>query len=140
MNGKGIFHQAEEYFNKCLQISPNFPEALNYLGYMWAERGMKLEKAHELIEKAVKLEPKNAAYLDSLGWVLYKLNQPKEALENIQKAIDLSTEVDATLYDHLGDIYVALKLKEQARDAWTKSLKVEANEQIRKKLDQLNHQ
>ncbi|MDB6125616.1 MAG: Tetratricopeptide 2 repeat protein [Pedosphaera sp.] len=137
---EGNLEQAEEYFNKCLQISPNFPEALNYFGYMLADKGIKLEKAHELIEKAVKLEPKNAAYLDSLGWVLYKLNQPKEALENIQKAIELSEEVDATLYDHLGDIYVALKLNDKAREAWSKSLKVEPNEQVRKKLDQIKGQ
>jgi tetratricopeptide (TPR) repeat protein len=134
---EGDLDQAEKYFDKCLQISPNFSEALNYLGYMWAEHGMKLEKARELIEKAVKLEPKNAAYLDSLGWVLYKLNQPKEALENIQKAIDLTEEVDATLYDHLGDVYAALKLNVKAREAWSKSLTVEPNDQVRKKLDQI---
>jgi len=51
---------------------------MNYLGYMWAERGVNLPKARELIEKAVKLEPKNAAYLDSLAWVIYKLDQPRK--------------------------------------------------------------
>jgi tetratricopeptide (TPR) repeat protein len=89
-----------------------------------------------LIEKAVKLEPKSAAYVDSLGWVLYKLDRPQEALPQIQKAIALSEEADATLYDHLGDIYAALKQPDKAREAWRKSLAVEPNDQIRKKIDQ----
>ena len=78
---------------------------MNYMGYMWAEHGMKLDQAKALIEKAIKAEPKNAAYLDSLGWVLFKLNQPKEALGHILKAVELSEEPDPTLLDHLGDIY-----------------------------------
>ncbi|MBI3851300.1 MAG: tetratricopeptide repeat protein [Verrucomicrobia bacterium] len=130
----GDYQQAETYFQKCLEMSPNFAEALNYLGYMWADRGVKLEKAHELIEKAVKLEPKNAAFLDSLGWVLFKLNQPQPALEQILKAVEFAEEPDATLYDHLGDIYTALKQPEKAREAWHKSLAIEPNDQIQKKL------
>ncbi|HZQ48500.1 MAG TPA: tetratricopeptide repeat protein, partial [Verrucomicrobiae bacterium] len=133
---KGDLDQAEQCFEKSLALEPDFPEALNYLGYMLAERGIKLSHAHELIEKAVKLQPKSAAYVDSLGWVLYKLDRPQEALAQIQKAIALSEEVDPTLYDHLGDIYAALKEPGKARDAWRKSLAVEPNDQIRKKLDQ----
>ncbi len=133
---KGDFEQAEKCFEKSLALQPDFAEALNYLGFMLADRGVKLDRAHELIEKAVKLEPKNAAYVDSLGWVLYKLDRPQEALTQIQKAITLSDEVDATIYDHLGDIYVALHETDKAREAWSKSLKAEPNDQIRKKLDQ----
>jgi len=132
---KGDYAQSEKYFEKCLELAPDFAEALNYLGYMWAERGMKLDKARELIEKAVKLEPKNAAYLDSLGWVLFKQNQPEVALQNILKATELSEEPDATVYDHLGDIYAALKQPEKAREAWRKSLSLEANEEVRKKVE-----
>jgi tetratricopeptide (TPR) repeat protein len=102
---------------------------------MWAEHGIKLDKARELIEKAVKAEPKNAAYLDSLGWVLFKLNQPKQALEYILKAIELSKEPDATVYDHLGDTYAALNQTEKAREAWRKSLDLEPSDQVRKKLE-----
>lgn len=131
---KGDYAQAEQYFEKSLQLAPNFAEAQNYLGYMWAERGMKLEKARELIEKAVKAEPKNAAFLDSMGWVLFKLNQPGEALPYILKAAELSEQPDATLYDHLGDTYAALKQPEKAREAWRKSLAIEPNDEVRKKL------
>src|SRR4029077_15474753 len=77
----GDFAQSEKYFEKCLDLAPNFSQAQNYLGYMWAERGEKLDRARDLIEKALKAEPKNAAYLDSMGWVLFKLQRPKEALD-----------------------------------------------------------
>jgi tetratricopeptide (TPR) repeat protein len=131
----GDYTQASQYFEKCLQLAPDSAEAQNYLGYMWAEHDTKLDKARELIEKAVKAEPKNAAYLDSLGWVLFKLHQTKEALGYTLQAVQLSEEPDATLYDHLGDIYAALNEPEKAREAWTKSLAVEPNEQIRRKLE-----
>ncbi len=131
----GNLDEAQRYFEKSLQLSPDFAEAMNYLGYMLADRGVKLERARELIEKAVKLEPKNAAYVDSLGWVLYRLNRLDEALAQEQKAIELSPEPDPTLYDHLGDIYAALKQGDKAREAWQKSLSLETNDEVRKKLD-----
>jgi Tfp pilus assembly protein PilF len=96
---------------------------------------MKLEQARDLIGKAVKLEPKNAAYLDSMGWVLYKLSKPKEALDYLLKAVELSDEPDATVYDHLGDIYAALNQRDKAREAWQKSVSLEANEEVKKKLE-----
>ena len=132
---KGDLAQSEEYFKKSLTLAPDFAETLNYLGYMWAEHGTNLVQARELIEKAVKAEPKNAAFLDSLAWVLFKLDQPKEALPYALKAAELTEQPDATLYDHLGDIYAALKQSEQAREAWRKSVSLEPNEEIRKKLE-----
>jgi tetratricopeptide (TPR) repeat protein len=130
----GDYDQAEKYFQKCLEASPNFAEALNYLGYMWAEHGKKLPEARAMIEKAVKLEPKNPAYLDSLGWVLFKQGEPKQGLENILKAVEFSEQPDATIYDHLGDIYAVLNQSDKAREAWQKSLSLEASEAVQKKL------
>jgi tetratricopeptide (TPR) repeat protein len=132
---KGDYAQAEAHFQKCLKLAPDFADALNYLGYMWVEHDQNLQKAREMIEKAVKAEPKNAAFLDSMAWVLFKLNQPKEALPYALKAAELSEEPDATLYDHLGDIYAALNEIEKAREAWRKSLSVESNKAVQKKLD-----
>jgi tetratricopeptide (TPR) repeat protein len=132
---KGDYTQAEKYFQKCLQLQPDFAEALNYLGYMWAEHGLNLDQARGLIEKAVKIEPKNAAYLDSLAWVLFKLNQPKAALPYALEAAKLSDQPDATVYDHIGDIYASLNQLTDARAAWRKSLSLEPNEDVRKKLD-----
>jgi tetratricopeptide (TPR) repeat protein len=129
------YDQAEKYFRKCLEMAPDDAEAMNYLGYMWAEHGTHLGEARTLIEKALKLEPKNAAFLDSMAWVLFKLGQPKAALDQLLKALENEKEPDATVLDHLGDIYSALRQPEKAREAWRKSLAVEANDAIRKKLE-----
>jgi tetratricopeptide (TPR) repeat protein len=130
----GDFAQAEIEFKKCLQLEPASGEALNYLGFMWADRGVNLNQARDLIDKALKVDPDNAAYLDSMGWVLYKQHRPGEALGYILKAIQLSKPEDAILYDHLGDVYQALGESDKARGAWQKSLALEANDEVRKKL------
>ena len=130
----GDMSQAETNFLKCLQIAPDFDEAQNYLGFMWAEHGLNLDRARELIEKALKADPKNPAYLDSMAWVLFKLNQPQPALESALKAAANSEEPDAEIFNHLGDIYAALGQPDKARDAWSKSLKIEPTESVQKKL------
>lgn len=131
----GDYGQAEKYFRKCLALSPDFSDALNYLGYMWAEHDTNLVEARSLIERALKLEPDNAAFLDSMGWVLFKLNQPQQALGYVLKAVAGTREADETLYDHLGDIYAELKEMDKARDAWRKSLAVQSNDKVRQKLE-----
>jgi tetratricopeptide (TPR) repeat protein len=133
----GDYGQAEKYFLKSLALAPDSAETLNYLGYMWADHGEKLDQAKEFVTKALKAEPKNAAYLDSMAWVLFKLHQPKPALDYELKAIQFSEEEDATVYDHLGDIYGALGQKDKARQAWSKSVSLEANEAVRKKLESI---
>jgi tetratricopeptide (TPR) repeat protein len=131
---RGDFAQAEMLFRKSIEQDSNFAEALNYLGYMWADRGENLEEAREFIKRAVELEPENAAFLDSKAWVLFKLNQPQEALEWMRKAIEFAEESDATLYDHLGDILAALGTIEEARQAWQRSFELKPDEEVRKKL------
>ncbi len=130
----GRWSESETALKKCLKLSPDFTEALNYLGYMYAEKGTNLVRAREMIEKALKAEPDNSAYIDSLGWVLFKLGQPQEALKLIQRAMDLSKEPDATLYEHLGDIQAALGQPEEARQSWRKALELEPSPELRKKL------
>lgn len=130
----GKISESERYFEKCLVLSPNFAEALNYLGYMWAERGTNLDLAHEYIARAVKLNPTNAAYLDSLGWVLFKQGRPEEALGPIRQSVELSEEPDATLLDHLGDIYAALRDLPKAREAWQKSIQIQPSPEVERKL------
>jgi Tfp pilus assembly protein PilF len=132
---KGDYAQAEGYFEKCLKLKPDFHEAQNYLGYMWADRGEKLDRARELIEQALKAQPENGAYLDSMGWVLFKQNEPKDALDYLLKAAEFTKEPDATLYDHLGDVYAALNEMDKARESWRKSLSVEKNDAVQKKLE-----
>jgi tetratricopeptide (TPR) repeat protein len=130
--------EAEKHFLKCIDQAPDRPEALNYLGFMWSERGQNLYKAREFIERAVKIEPKNAAYIDSMGWVFFKLKQPNEALTWLLKAQELSPEPDATLLDHLGDVYMALHEEDKAHEAWKQSLSLESNADVQKKLASTN--
>jgi len=102
---------------------------------MWAEHGMKLDEARDYISKALKTAPKNAAYLDSMAWVLFQLHQPKPALDYALKDMQNSEEEDATVYDHLGDIYNELGQTDKTRQAWNKSISLETSDVVRKKLD-----
>ena len=77
-----------------------------------------------MIQKAVDAEPENAAYLDSLGWVLFKLGEHKEAITWLKKATDLKTGNDATIWEHLGDCYGAIKETSDATRAWEKALEL----------------
>ncbi|MBN8247773.1 MAG: tetratricopeptide repeat protein [Verrucomicrobia bacterium] len=130
----GHIPESVRYLEKSLEAKPDFDEALNHLGYLWAERGEHLDRALEMIQRAVDAEPGNPAYLDSLGWVYFKLGKPAEALPWMEKAARFLPEPDATVLDHLGDVLNALGRTQEARDAWQKSLKVEASAEIRKKL------
>ena len=133
----GDITQAEKYFEQSISLSPTNAEALNYLGYMWAEKGMKLDQAKELIERALKLEPDNAAFLDSLGWVYFQQGKAQDAVSTLLKAVAATAdEPDATIYDHLGDAYAAAKDMDKAREAWAKSLSLTASEAVKKKLDE----
>lgn len=126
---------AVEHLQKSLEISPDFAEGLNHLGYLWAEKKENLEKAHSMIQRAVQIEPENEAYLDSLAWVLFQLKRPAEALPWMEKAIKLAPKPDPTLFDHHGDILAALGRMAEAQAAWRMSLAVEDNPEVRRKLD-----
>jgi tetratricopeptide (TPR) repeat protein len=133
----GRHEDAARSLRLCLNLNPEFPDALNYLGYMWAERGENLEEALAMIRKAVEKEPESPAYLDSLAWVLHKLGRSAEALPWMEKAIQLAKTPDATLFDHLGDIQAALGNQLAAREAWEKSLGLEPSPVLREKLRKL---
>lgn len=130
------FEEAAATFKQCLGLKSDFAPALNYLGYMWADQGVQLEEARKLIQQAVDLEPENAAYLDSLAWVLFKLDQPHLALTYMERALQHQEEPDATLFDHLGDIQQAAGNPKAAREAWKKSLEITDDPKVREKLDQ----
>lgn len=131
---KGDEPRSIEYLEKSLELKPDYDEALNHLGYLWAEKGKNLPKARAMIEQALKAEPDNAAYMDSMGWVLFKLGQPREALEWLLKARQRLTEPDATVLDHLGDAAAACGRWDVAREAWAASIRVEPSPAISKKL------
>jgi tetratricopeptide (TPR) repeat protein len=111
---------AEEEFKKALGATPNNPSVLNYYGYMLADRGVRLDEATSMIQKAVDQEPANGAYLDSLGWAYYKQNKLTEAQEYLRKAI-LHDPDDPTILSHLGNVYLKLGQNEQAASLFEKS-------------------
>jgi tetratricopeptide (TPR) repeat protein len=94
---------------------------LNYLGYMLADKGIRLPEALKLIRKAVDLEPTNGAYLDSLGWAYFKLGQYEEAEENLRKAVERD-QTDPTVHDHLGELYEKTGRIRLAAAQWELSL------------------
>jgi len=116
------YDAAEAEFRKVLTANPEHAGALNYLGYMLADRNLRLEEAHDLIKKAVDLDPDNGAYLDSLGWVYYRQGRLNEAEDLLLRAIG-HMGGDPTVHDHLGDVYFKLGKTREAVVQWQASLK-----------------
>ncbi len=116
------FDQAEEQFKKVLSTNPMNAAAANYLGYMLADRGVRLEESVRYIRKALELEPNNGAYLDSLGWAYYKMNRYDLAEPPLQKAARLISN-DPTIHEHLGHLYLQIGKKGLAKEEWERALK-----------------
>ncbi len=112
---------AEESLRRILAREPNNATALNNLGYFLVERNERLGEALEMIQKAVRAEPTNSSFLDSLGWVYYKLGNLDEAERHLSEAARRDA-TSATIHNHLGDIYQRRGKTEQARAAWQKAL------------------
>lgn len=118
------FPEAEADLKRAVEIDPEEPVALNYLGYSWVERGVNLEEAFALIEKAVALRPQSGAIIDSLGWAHYQRGEFDLALPHLEKAASLEP-ADPTITDHLGDAYWRLGRKVEARFQWERALELE---------------
>ena len=116
--------QAESDLKRAVEIAPEEPTALNYLGYSWAERGVNLDKAFQLIEKAVAAEPRSGAYVDSLGWAHYQRGDYAEAVTHLERAASLEPG-DPTITEHLGDVYWRLGRTIEARYQWSRALQLE---------------
>jgi len=115
------YEAAEASFRKVIDAQPDNAGALNYLGYMLADRNVRLDEAHKLVARAVELDPSNGAYLDSLGWVYFRQNLLEQAEASLRKAIErMST--DPTVHDHLGDVYLKQGKVKEAITQWQASL------------------
>ena len=133
------FDRAVETFQRLLELEPNDAYALNYLGYMYADKGIRLIEAVALLEKAIALEPDNSAFLDSIGWAYFRLGELAQAEHYLQQALDRMDEGDpeelAVIFDHAGDIASALGKTDEAHIHWQKVLELTPdNEEVRRKL------
>jgi tetratricopeptide (TPR) repeat protein len=130
--------RAEDDFLRALELSPDQPLVLNYLGYSWVEQGVQLERAKKMIEAAVEKRPRDGYITDSLGWVLYRLGDFENAVVHLERAVALEPG-DPVINDHLGDAYWVVGRKLEARFQWLRALSLEPDEdverEIRLKLD-----
>jgi tetratricopeptide (TPR) repeat protein len=116
-----LYDRAEEQFKKVLDINPSQAIALNYYGYMLGDLGQRLDEAESLVQRALKQEPFNGAYLDSLGWIYYKENRLTDAEATLRKAVERESH-DPEIHSHLGDVYAKLGRTELAAAEWEKSM------------------
>jgi len=128
--------QAIKLFEIIIANQPNNSQALNYLGYMLADRGMRLEYARELILRALDLDPNNGAFIDSYGWVLYRLGDFPAALQILLQAVNLIIN-DPVVFEHVGDAYRAIGDFKKAHEFWGKAFQLDPDSQsLREKLYQ----
>ena len=106
---------------KVLLLNPDHAEALNYLGYTWAENNIHIDKALLYVQKAIVLKPGNGYILDSLGWIYYRMDKFDLALKEILKALELEPK-DPNMYEHLGEIYLKLGESNKAKNAYEKAV------------------
>jgi tetratricopeptide (TPR) repeat protein len=139
------YDKAEEMFKRVLAGDANNAVTLNYLGYMLADRGVRLEEALGYVKKAIQLDPQNGAYLDSLGWAYFKLGNYELAEEALRKAVD-RIQNDPTVLDHMGDLFqktdrlkLAAAYWERALVEWAKTVPAEVDStevaKVQRKLD-----
>ncbi|WP_411643690.1 tetratricopeptide repeat protein [Loktanella agnita] len=129
---------AEADFRAALELQPDHPQVLNYLGYSLVERGEKLDEALQMIQTAAAARPDSGAIVDSLGWVLFQMGQYQEAVIHLERAAALEP-LDAVINDHLGDVYWAVGREIEANFQWQRALSFgptpDDAQRIREKLD-----
>ncbi len=115
------WEKAEADFRKALELRPEQPQVMNYLGYSYLEKDENYDEALELIERAVALRPDSGYIIDSLGWGLYRLGRYEEAVGHMEKAVERMA-IDPIVNDHLGDVYWAVGRKREAQFQWQRAL------------------
>ena len=129
--------EAIESLENAIKYNPKSARVYNYLGYLYADNNMKIDESYDLIRKALEIEPENGAYVDSLGWVYFRRGNYRKALENLLRAERLLSESenpDPVVYDHIGDTYHKLGQTDRAIMYWKKSMDMEKNSEILKKI------
>ncbi len=133
-----FFKESEYDFLKALELQPDQPFVLNYLGYSWVEQGRNLDQAQDMIRKAVSLRPNDGYIIDSLGWVYYQLGKYDDAVAELERAVNSRPE-DPIINDHLGDAYWQVGRRKEAHFQWLHSLSLkpppEVEKLVREKLE-----
>jgi len=117
----GEWPKAEADFEYALQLAPDQPNVLNYLGYAWIEQGRNVDRARRMIERAVEQRPNDGAFVDSLGWALLRQGDTAGALRNLERAVELQPE-DSTINAHFGDVLDAVGRRREAEFQWRRAL------------------
>jgi tetratricopeptide (TPR) repeat protein len=125
--------RAEKDFLRALELEPEQPYVLNYLGYSWVEQGLNLDRARGMIEKAVSLRPNDGYIVDSLGWVLYRIGTYKEAARQLERAVELRPD-DPTINDHLGDALWRAGRQAEARFQWQRAANLATDDKTRDEI------
>ncbi|WP_082822579.1 tetratricopeptide repeat protein [Thalassospira xiamenensis] len=126
----GNWPKAEADFLKALELEPNQPYVMNYLGYSWVDMGKNFDQAEDMLKRAVELQPDDGYIIDSLGWVYYKLGRYDDAVEQLEKAVELKPD-DPTINDHLGDAYWQIGRFHEARFQWHRALSFNPTDELR---------
>lgn len=121
------WQEAEADMRRALELSPNQPDVLNYLGYSWADRGERLQEALAMIERAVEQRPRSAAVIDSLGWVHFRLGDYQRALDILERVVEMDPR-EATINEHLGDVYWRVGRRIEARYQWRRALELKPDD------------
>ncbi len=134
----GNHNQAMVMMEKTIAINPEHADALNYLGYTLADQSRDLERAQILVENAIRIEPDNGYFIDSLAWVYFKQKKIRQAWQEIKRAVRFAPE-DPVIWEHYGDIATAMHFLGEARKAYAKSVELHGENQdaVRTKLDAL---
>ena len=139
----GMHNEAISKMKRVLELQPNHAEALNFIGYTWADMNIHLDQALQYISKAAKLKPDNGFIIDSLGWVYYRLGRLERAVAELERSLELEPD-DPHIYEHLGDVYLAQKRYSEALKAYKKAYKMFLDEKkkarIKNKIDDLQKQ
>lgn len=133
----GLYEKAADLFRKSISLDPaNAAEACNYLGYMWTEQNLHLDEAGDMIKRALKVEPNNGAYLDSLGWLEFREGKFEQALTDLLSAAKNMAQGDPVVYEHIGDTYLKLNRVPQALEAWQKAIALDPqNKKLAEKIE-----
>ena len=131
----GRRQESIETMKRVVNLDPDHADALNYLGYTYAEMGIHLDEAEQLIRSALQNKPENGYITDSMGWVYYKQGEYAKALTELLKAFQNLPD-DPTIAEHIGDVYAALNENSKAIEYYNKALGLEKKEDKKKQVEE----